>query len=333
MAYIYKKNVGGKPYYYLRISKRINSKVVAKDIAYLGNNISEIQKKLDALPKKHQTGIRKGYRNIKNFIESNHYLNKVKKLKKDDYLDEELHRKVEATRLHFQNSFLKNHDQTIKETYESFLVEFAYNTTSIEGNTITLKEAAKLLLEDLTPKERTPREIFDLQNTRKVFFYLLEEKPIFNEELIIKIHDSLLENIDVRKGYRNHEIRVFKSRFKASEAKYVQTDIKILFKWYKIYQKKLHPLALACLFHQKFEKIHPFSDGNGRTGRMIMNYILFTHNYPFVIIQKEKRSKYLDALSKADKADINNIDSKYFKNLVNHVATELIESYWECFNI
>ena len=333
MAYIYRKIVGGKSYYYLRISKRINGKVVAKDIAYLGSKISEIQNKLDTLPKKYQTDIRKGYRNIKNFIESNHYLSKVSKLKKDNYLNDELHQKVEAAKLHFQDSFLKNHYQTIKETYENFLIEFAYNTTSIEGNTITLKEAAKLLLEDLTPKERTPREIFDLQNTRKVFFNLVEEKPKFNEELIIKTHDLLLENIDVRKGYRNYEIRVFKSRFKASEAKYVPTDMKILLKWYKNYQKKLHPLVLASLFHQKFEKIHPFSDGNGRTGRMIMNYILFTHNYPFVIIQKENRSQYLDALSKADKADINNIDPTYFKKLVNHVATELVGSYWKDFNI
>ena len=333
MAYIYKKVVGGKPYYYLRISKRVESKVVAKDIAYLGSDISQIQKKLDALPKKYQTEIRKGYRNIKRFVESNYYFDKIDKLKENIYLDKKLHQEIEAAKLHFHTHFLKFPHQTIMDTYEDFLVEFAYNTTSIEGNTITLKEVTKLLLEDLTPKERTPREIFDLQNTKKVFFYLLNEKPTFNEEFVIKIHDMLLENIDVRKGYRTHNIRVFKSRFKASDVQYVKVDMNLLFKWYKKNSKKLHPLVLACLFHQKFEKIHPFSDGNGRTGRMVMNYLLLTNDYPPVIIKKKNRSEYLATLSKADKTGIDDLKPTAFKELVDYVGAELVESYWVNFNI
>ena len=61
-------------------------------------------------------------------------------------------------------------DKTIKETYKDFLIDFAFNTTSIEGNTITLAEVDRLLRENLTPRNRTLREIYDLQNTEKVFF-------------------------------------------------------------------------------------------------------------------------------------------------------------------
>ncbi len=333
MAYIYKKVIGRKPYYYLRISKRVQSKVITKDIAYLGNDISQINTKLDRLPAKYKTEIRKGHRNIKRFIDSNYYLEKVKKLKENPYFDQEVLKKIEAIKLHFNEHFCKFHQKTITEAYGHFLIDFAYNTTSIEGNTITLQQAEKLLRENLTPKEKSPREIFDLQNTKKVFFYLIEEKPTFNQDLVINIHDLLLENIDLRKGYRTEDIRVFKSQFKSSPGKYVKIDAGLLFKWYNKYKNKLHPLVLVCLFHQKFEKIHPFYDGNGRTGRMVMNYLLMKNKYPPLIIQKKNRAEYLEALSQADKSDLNKIDPKYFKELVAYLSAEYIKSYWENFAI
>ena len=76
MAYIYKKNVNGKTYFYLRISKRIKGKLMVKDVAYLGNKISDIETKLNKLTKYKQE-IRKGYRNINKFIQKNHYLGKI----------------------------------------------------------------------------------------------------------------------------------------------------------------------------------------------------------------------------------------------------------------
>ncbi len=332
MAYIYKKIVGNKPYYYLRISKRDGKKVITKDIAYLGGDIAKIQQQLDKLPSKYKEEIRKGHKNIKKFIDSNYYLSKVEKLKNNPYFEVDLLRKVEALKLHFANKFNKLDAQTKREVYNHFLIDFAYNTTSIEGNTITLEEADKLLRENLTPKEKSPREIFDLQNTQKVFFYLLNEKPSFSQELVIKIHDLLLENIDLRKGYRDKDIRVFKSHFKASPGKYVKTDMNLLFKWYEKHLKKIHPFVLISLFHQKFEKIHPFFDGNGRTGRMVMNYLLMENNFPPMIIQKKKRSSYLNTLSKADQSDLNSIEPKFFVKLVDYLATETIESYWNNFN-
>jgi len=335
MAYIYVKNIHGIPYYYLRISKRIKGKIVIKDIAYLGKDISKIQEKLDKLPLKYKQEIRKGYRNLKLFIDSNYYLEKAKtlKLKSNKYLNREFQEKIEAIKLHFTNHFLKLDLRTQMDVYKDFLIEFAYNTTSIEGNTITLKEANKLLTENLTPKERTIREIFDLQNTQRVFLYLVETKPEMTQDLIIKVHDMLMENIDERKGYRAQDIRVFKSHFEASPVKYVKIDMCLLFKWFKEYKNKMHPLVLAALFHQKFEKIHPFSDGNGRTGRMMMNYILMQLKYPPFIIRKKNRSEYLGALSKADKSGLDKVEPKYFRDLINYSSMEFIDSYWQNFNV
>lgn len=332
MVYIYKKTIHGKSYYYLRISKRIKGKIVIKDIAYLGNDPSKIEKKLDSLESKYSKEIRKSYINIKKFIQEEYYLNKVKKtkLKKDPYFNKE---QVEAIKLHYHQNFLKIHKLTQKETYENFLIDFAFNTTSLEGNTITLSETNRLLKESLTPKNRTLREIYDLQNTEKVFFDILNSKKEINHDFIIKIHDDLLENIDKRKSYRNYDIRALKSNFKATSFKYIKIDMDILLKWYNTNKKKLHPLVLAGIFHHKFEKIHPFSDGNGRTGRMILCYMLIKEGYPPMIIRKSRRNDYLDVLSKGNKADLNNVDVKYYKDLINYLSEEMIDSYWNSFNI
>ena len=334
MVYIYKKIINGKAYYYLRISKNLNGKVLVKDIAYLGNKVSEIEKKLDNL-KKYQKEIRKGYKNIQKFLNSNYYLEKAKKkkLKKDDYLEKERLEQIEAIKLHYNQSFLKLDKLTIDETYKHFLIDFAFNTTSIEGNTITLKEANRLLKEEILPKNKTLREVYDLQNTEKVFLWLLKNKPVINEKLIIKIHDELLGGIDVRKGYRNQEIRIIGSRFDVSPAKYIQTDMKILMKWFDKNKSKLHPFVLSVLLHHKLERIHPFADGNGRTGRMLMNYFLIRNKYPPFIVSKKRRSDYLNALNKADKSDLNDIGPKSYNNLIIYLAEEIIASYWNNFNI
>ncbi len=333
MVYIYKKVISGKAYYYLRMSQKTKRRTVTKDIAYLGNDPSKIEKKLDSLPKIYQKDIRKSHRNIKKFITSEYLVKKVKKqkLKEIKLLKKELHEEVEAIRLHYKDHFLKEDELSKEEIYKHFLIDFAYNTTSLEGNTITLKETEKLLQEELTPKNRTLREIYDLQNTEAVFFELLSKKEPINDKLIIWMHDELVKNIDKRIGYRLGDIRVFRSRFNASPGKYVKVDMKILLDWYKKNKKKLHPIVLASVFHQKFEKIHPFYDGNGRTGRILMNYMLMLEGYPPLAISKKNRTEYLDCLAEANDVNIDDIDERKYKKLVEFVSKEMISKYWNHF--
>ena len=335
MAYVYKKIINGKPYYYLRVSKRIKEKIIVKDIAYLGNDAVKLEAKLKKLPSLYKREIRKAYKNIKKFIQEEYYLKKIKKikLKENPYIDKNILEEIEAIKLHFNNSFLKKDNRILDETYKNFLVDFAFNTTSLEGNTITLSEANRLLRENLVPKNRTLREIYDIQNTEKVFFDIMNFKKQINHEFTIQIHDKLMENIDARKGYRAHDIRVFKSRFEATPVPYIKADIGILLKLYEKFDNKIHPLILAGVFHQKLEKIHPFSDGNGRTGRMILCYMLMKKKYPPLIIRKSTRGSYLDAMSVGDRADLSNIGPKYYKDLIMYLAEELIRSYWNNFNV
>lgn len=331
MVYIYKKVVAGRPYYYLRTSERRGTKVIAKDIAYLGNSIEEVKKALENFPQ-YKDKIRKGYKTIHNFLESNYYLEKAEslKLKKDEFLGKKLV-DVEACKIHYNNVFKKNDESTKKEIFRDFIIDFAFNTTSIEGNTITLQEARNLLIDGLTPKDKTLREIYDLQNTERIFLNLVEPEKEINHDTIINIHSGLMQNIDARIGYRRFDVRVIRANFKSTPAPYVKTDMDLLLKWYEQNKKKLHPLVLASIFHHKFEKIHPFMDGNGRTGRMLLNLVLMRNNYPPLIIHKKTRALYLEELRNSDNSNLTDAKKEHYAGLIQFTADELSSSYWGIF--
>src|SRR3989338_10820596 len=145
MVYIYKKPIGNKSYYYLRASEKKGKKLVTKDIAYLGNSIEEVRPNLGKLTK-FKDQIRKSYKKINSFLESNHFLEKANKLKlkRDSFLKDKTE-EVEACKIHYIELFNKMDKQTKNEIFKTYVIEFAYNTASIEGNTINLEEARNLL--------------------------------------------------------------------------------------------------------------------------------------------------------------------------------------------
>jgi len=336
MAYIHVKRIGEKKYYTLRISVRKGNKVLTKDIANLGSDISKI--KIEDLEKKHGKEIRKSYVIINKFLNTNYYLDKINKskFKKDSYLSKEQLIEVEAIKLHFNSKFLKQNELTQKQAYGNFILNFSVNSTSIEGNTITLKEAGRLFRENIVPKNKDLREVHDLTNTKKTLEFLEGKKTKITLKFIEEIHDMLLDNIDDRKGIRTHDIRILGQPFKPSPARYIKSDMELLLRWYEENKEKIHPLALATFFHHKFENIHPFSDGNGRTGRVLINYILSLKKYPPLIISRKFRKEYLNAINKADKSikkSLIEIDMVHYKDLIKFIVSQFKLSYWDIFLI
>ena len=216
--------------------------------------------------------------------------------------------------------------------FRDFKTVYIYNTNTIEGNTLTIEQTDMVLNRGKSPSGKDLREVYDHINAKEVFEWLLKEKPEITHEVIVQIHAGILEKIDHRTGdYRTRGVRVIGAEFLPSPGKYVQTDMEILLKWYRKWKKKLHPLVLSALFHEKFERIHPFYDGNGRTGRMLSNLILIRERFPLLIIEEKKRKHYYAALDRGHKADLDGVSEDY-NEIVAFFYNELMYTWEKIFS-
>lgn len=185
------------------------------------------------------------------------------------------------------------------ESFEkSFDIEYAHNSTAIEGNTLTLIQTKAILEDGLSVGGKTLREIYEVANHAKAFAYVkkcvAEGRPL-DEATAKDIHALLMENILTGGIYRNVEVRISGAGFKPPAPNEMYRQVKNFFADLP-YRTDLNPIELAAWTHAEFVKIHPFVDGNGRTSRMLMNYQLMSGGFLPVSIAKENRLEYFDAL-------------------------------------
>lgn len=189
--------------------------------------------------------------------------------------------------------------QEALESFEkSFDVEYAHNSTAIEGNTLTLIQTKAILEDGLSVGGKTLREIYEVANHAKAFAFVkkcVAEGRHLDEAIAKDIHALLMENILVGGVYRNVEVRISGAGFKPPAPNEMFRQVKNFFADLP-YRTDLNPIELAAWTHAEFVKIHPFVDGNGRTSRMLMNYQLMSAGFLPVSIAKENRLEYFDAL-------------------------------------
>lgn len=180
----------------------------------------------------------------------------------------------------------------------SFNIEYAHNSTAIEGNTLTMIQTKAIIEDGLSVGGKMLREIYEVANHAKAFAYVQkcvsERKPL-DENTVKEIHALLMENIQVGGVYRNVEVRITGAGHKPPAPSEMYRQIKNFFADLP-YRKDLNAIELAAWTHAEFVRIHPFTDGNGRTSRMIMNYQLLSSGFLPVSIAKENRLEYFDAL-------------------------------------
>lgn len=196
------------------------------------------------------------------------------------------------------NEIYKSLPSEIIENYENdFKVRFTYNSTGIEGNTLTISET-KLIIEDkISVGGKELKEIYEIDNNNKAFLYLIKSKNEnikLDENLLKDIHEIVMKNIIQGGIYRNHDVYISGSNHQPPSPTNAYCQMKNYFK--EIQNQKLHPIELSAYVHAEFTKIHPFVDGNGRTARLLLNYILIINKYPPIIIKKEDRLFYYDCL-------------------------------------
>lgn len=186
----------------------------------------------------------------------------------------------------------------VKEKYdEDFLIRFTYNTNSIEGNKLTLRETSLILKDKVLPTGVSAIDYNEAINGKECLEYIKQYKGDLNKEFLEKVNEFLVKNTNViYKGkVRQFNVKIVGSNYIPPDYKELKSLLNNMFKWYKSNEKKLHPFELATMIHGKIAGIHPFEDGNGRTARAIMNWILIKEEYPMFFIPYEKRKEYYEA--------------------------------------
>ena len=180
---------------------------------------------------------------------------------------------------------------------EEFLIEYTYNSNAIEGNTLTLQETA-LVLEGVTIDKKPLKDHLEAVGHRDAFLYvqeLVKNKVPFSESIIKQIHTLvLMDRPDDRGVYRRIPVRIMGAYHVPSDPVLVPEQMENLVAEFAN-NTKLHPIERAALFHLKFEGIHPFVDGNGRTGRLILNLMLMQAGYPPINVKYSDRKRYYEA--------------------------------------
>ena len=218
--------------------------------------------------------------------------------------------------------------ETLKSLRESVNLEWTYNSNGIEGNTLTLRET-QVVLEGITVGGKSIKEHLEAINHEKAILFLddlVKDNDPINEWNIKSIHQLVLKDIDNKNAgrYRKENVTIKGATHIPPDYLKVPELMEKLILTYNAWSE-YHPIIQAALLHGELVKIHPFIDGNGRTSRLLMNLVLMNKGYNPVIIKKESRLKYYEALDTAHTTG-NYTD---FVKLVTKLEVEILKKYLE----
>ena len=284
---------GKKKKYYLVHSYRMGDKV--KRISrYLGSDLDE--KELAKLRKIAEKLI-------------------LEEIKEKNILEFELSKKEIELYKKYEKSIKIEHLQ--KLNWKRFTEIFTYNTNAIEGSQVELSE-----VKDLLEHKEEPIDDDDLEtlNVAKAVEFIRSTKEKISIEFIKKIHyicfkdtksfaGKIRKNVEV--GIRDAKGNIVHA---GAPSKEVKKLLKELCEWYQKHKNKYPPVLVAALVHNQFENIHPFQDGNGRVGRLLLNYALLEHNYPPINIRLKNRMRYYACLQKFEKTNDIKLTLKFLIN-------------------
>lgn len=206
----------------------------------------------------------------------------------------------------------------LKRLQEEFLVEFTYNSNAIEGNTLTLRETA-LVLEGVTIDKKPLKDHLEAVGHRDAFLYveqLVTDKVAISEKVIKDIHSLVLMDRPDDKGvYRRIPVTIMGAYHEPPQPYLVPVRMEQFVAAQK--ETKRHPIECAALFHLDFEGIHPFIDGNGRTGRLILNLMLMQQGYPPIDVKFSDRKQYYECFD------------NYYKDKTATPMVKLVAEYLE----
>jgi Fic family protein len=166
--------------------------------------------------------------------------------------------------------------------------------------------------------------VYETRNSREVVDQILKKKLKAREAEIIKMHKTLVKDMGIETGYKKVPNFLLGRKIETVPPEKVEQEMHKLLEWFHK-EKKMHPLQKAAQFHGRFEKIHPFDDGNGRVGRFLINIGLINEGYAPLIIRKSQRTAYLKCLQ--------DFDNGYTKNLEKFLLEKYKQTFEKFFKV
>lgn len=208
------------------------------------------------------------------------------------------------------------------DIYDQLVLSLTYNSNSIEGSTLTESDTAAIIFDNQTLKNKDLIEHLEAKNHQSAMEFLFKNiKKNFKitEDFILEMHQILMNSIRTDAGsYRNHGVRIVGANVPtANYLKVPKLMQKIITEINKAHKDLIQHIALI---HSRFEQIHPFSDGNGRIGRLIMAAMLLRKNYAPAIIKQEKKKMYYKYLQKSQQKG-------EFEELEDFICDSIIEGF------
>ena len=225
-----------------------------------------------------------------------------------------------------------SNDAQLAEALNGHSIAFAYHSGKIENDKITFHDTREIFDHDgVTSYTGDLRTLFEIRNAKEAnefFLTSFNNRRFIDESFIKELQYKLTQNTyDTRRyqlgerpgEYKHHDYVTGKEEIGAAPEDVKEEMDELLLELQDIPDDKV--LTAAAYFHAKFENVHPFADGNGRTGRLAMNYLLVIHNHPPIVIHEEDRRKYFEALEMWDK-------SQELKPLINFLKEQTVKT-WE----
>lgn len=218
--------------------------------------------------------------------------------------------------------------ESVRRLSEDFMIDYTYNSNAIEGSTLTLDETALVLKEGITIAEKPLKCHLEAIGHKDAYYYiedLVKNRTLLSEKTIKEIHSLVLIGRQRDKGvYRSVPVRI--GTFHPCQPYEVPVKMEQMMLEYDTDMQNLHVVARAALFHLIFETIHPFVDGNGRVGRLILNLELMKSGLPPINIKFSDVSKYYDCFNHYR---ANNNDPSKMTELVAGYALYELKRYVE----
>jgi Fic family protein len=244
------------------------------------------------------------------------------------YLSKEDLERIEQKKKNYTQELRKLSSVEKRKRLNEFVIRYTYDSSKLSGVDVTLRQTFLILKEGIIPKEfKNLRIAKELENHEKGFMAITKYKGKFDLKFIEKLHKILFFGVDesIAGKLRNElkrDVKVAGTTYVPPKWQDVDKEVKNFFKWYKMENRKLHPIELASLIHLKLISIQPFVDGNGRLSRLLMNWVLWKKSYSLIDIPIEDLEDYYDVLDryqieKDERPFIEYIKKKYLGYVVN----------------